>query len=100
MNTCTAAEARHAPAARVRQRPGPADQRDGRTREPIALTITATSQRERRPIIMLWIIVMALIAIVALIVLSFILHFLLSPWLLVAIGILILLRFRPRRSRR
>lgn len=49
---------------------------------------------------MLWIIVMALIAIVALIVLSFILHFLLSPWLLVAIGILILIRFRPRRSRR
>jgi hypothetical protein len=49
---------------------------------------------------MLWIIVMALIAIVALIVLSFILHFLFSPWLLVAIGILILIRFRPRRSRR
>jgi hypothetical protein len=44
------------------------------------------------------IIVLALIAIVALIVLSFTVHFLFSPWLLVAIGILAWIKFRPRRS--
>ena len=43
---------------------------------------------------------LVLIAIVAVAVLSFTLHFLFSPWLLVAIGILILIKFRPRRSRR
>jgi len=49
---------------------------------------------------MLWIIAIALIAILALAVLGFILHLLFSPWLLlVAIGILAWLRFRPRRSR-
>jgi hypothetical protein len=49
---------------------------------------------------MLWIIAIALIAILALAVLSFALHLLFSPWLLlVAIGILAWLRFRPRRSR-
>ncbi len=37
---------------------------------------------------MLWIIALALIAFVALTVLSFTLHLLFSPWLLVAIGIL------------
>jgi len=42
----------------------------------------------------------ALIAIVALIVLSFTLHFLFSPWLLVALGILAWIKFRPRRSHR
>jgi hypothetical protein len=41
-----------------------------------------------------------LIAIVALTVLSFTLHFLFSPWLLVAIGILAWIKFRPRRSHR
>jgi hypothetical protein len=45
------------------------------------------------------IIALALIAIVALTVLSFTVHFLFSPWLLVVIGILIWIRFRPRRSR-
>jgi hypothetical protein len=45
------------------------------------------------------IIVFALIAIVALTVLSFTVHFLFSPWLLVVIGILAWIRFRPRRSR-
>jgi hypothetical protein len=45
------------------------------------------------------IIAVALIAIVALTVLSFTVHFLFSPWLLVVIGILIWIRFRPRRSR-
>jgi hypothetical protein len=50
---------------------------------------------------MLWIVALALIAIVALTVLSFTLHFLFSPWLLVAaIGVLAWLRFRPRRARR
>ena len=49
---------------------------------------------------MLAIIALILIAIVALIVLSFTVHILFSPWLLlVIIGILIFLRFRPGRSR-
>ncbi|HYB85911.1 MAG TPA: hypothetical protein VEC76_03615 [Streptosporangiaceae bacterium] len=49
---------------------------------------------------MLAIIALILIAIVALIVLSFTVHILFSPWLLlVVIGILIFLRFRPGRSR-
>lgn len=46
------------------------------------------------------IIALVLIAIVALIVLSFTVHFLFSPWLLVAVGILLLIKFRPRRSHR
>jgi hypothetical protein len=45
------------------------------------------------------IIALVLIAIVALIVLSFAVHLLFSPWLLLAIGILLLIKFRPRRSR-
>jgi hypothetical protein len=45
-------------------------------------------------------IALALIAIVALTVLSFTVHFLFSPWLLVAIGILAWIKFRPRRSHR
>jgi hypothetical protein len=44
------------------------------------------------------IIVLALIAIVALTVLSFTMHFLFSPWLLVAIVILACIKLRPRRS--
>jgi hypothetical protein len=44
------------------------------------------------------IIALVLIAIVALIVLSFTMHILFSPWLLVAIGILLWIKFRPRRS--
>jgi len=49
---------------------------------------------------MSFIIAIALIAILALAVLSFTLHLLFSPWLLlVAIGVLAWLRFRPRRSR-
>jgi len=44
------------------------------------------------------IIALVLIAIVALTVLSLTLHVLFSPWLLVAIGILVWIRFRPRRS--
>jgi hypothetical protein len=50
---------------------------------------------------MLWIIALALIVIVALTVLSFTLHLLLSPWLLVVVGgVVAYLMFRPRRSHR
>ena len=45
------------------------------------------------------IIALVLIAIVALIVLSFAVHFLLSPWLLVAVAVVAWIKFRPRRSR-
>jgi len=46
------------------------------------------------------IIAFALIALVALIVLGFAVHLLFSPWLLVvAIGVLAWIKFRPRRSR-
>ena len=45
------------------------------------------------------ILVLVLIAIVALSVLSFTAHILFSPWLLLAIGILLWIKFRPRRSR-
>ena len=44
---------------------------------------------------------LVLIAIVALTILSFAVHFLFSPWLLlVAIGVLAWIKFRPRRARR
>jgi hypothetical protein len=46
------------------------------------------------------IIALALIAIVALTVVSLAVHVLFSPWLLVAIAILALIRFRPHRARR
>jgi hypothetical protein len=46
------------------------------------------------------IIALVLIAIVALTVLSLTVHFLFSPWLLVAIAILAWIKFRPRRSHR
>ena len=46
------------------------------------------------------IIAIALAAVVALTILGFALHFLFSPWLLVAIAILAWIRFRPRNSRR
>jgi hypothetical protein len=50
---------------------------------------------------MLWILALVLITIVALAVLSFALHLLFSPWLLiVAIGVLVWMRLRPRRSHR
>ena len=42
---------------------------------------------------------LALIVIVTLTVLSLTVHFLFSPWLLVAVAILAWIRFRPRRSR-
>jgi hypothetical protein len=46
------------------------------------------------------IIALVLIAVVALIVASFAMHILFSPWLLLAIGIVLLIKFRPRRSHR
>ena len=46
------------------------------------------------------IIALALIAIVALTVVGFALHLIFSPWLLVAIGVLVWIKFRPRRARR
>jgi hypothetical protein len=50
---------------------------------------------------MLAIIALVVIAIVALTVLSFAVHLLFSPWLLLAvIGILAWVKFRPRRSGR
>jgi hypothetical protein len=45
------------------------------------------------------IVALALIAIVALGVLSFTVHVLFSAWLLVAIAIVAWIKFRPRRSR-
>jgi hypothetical protein len=45
-------------------------------------------------------ITLALIAVVALIVISFAVHVLFSPWLLVAIAILAWVKFRPHRSHR
>jgi hypothetical protein len=51
---------------------------------------------------MLALIVLVLIAVVALTVLSFAVHVLFSPWLLLlaAVGVLAWLKFRPRRSHR
>ena len=40
-----------------------------------------------------------LVALVALAVLGFAVHFLFSPWLLVAVAIVAWIKFRPRRSR-
>ena len=44
------------------------------------------------------IIALVLIAVVALIVVSFAMHILFSPWLLVAVGILLWIKFRDRKS--
>ena len=46
------------------------------------------------------IIPLALVVIVALIVLSLAVHILFSPWLLLAVAILLVIKFRPRRSHR
>lgn len=45
------------------------------------------------------ILVLALLVIAALAVVGFALHFLFSPWLLVAVAIVAWIKFRPRRSR-
>ena len=47
---------------------------------------------------MLAIIALAVVAIVAIAVLTFALHLLFSPWLLVAVAIVAWIKFRPRRS--
>ena len=47
---------------------------------------------------MIPIIALILIVLVAVTVISFALHLLFSPWLLLAIGVLLLIKFRPRRS--
>jgi hypothetical protein len=44
------------------------------------------------------IIALVLIAILALTILSLTVHLLFSPWLLLAVGILVWIKFRPRRS--
>jgi len=44
------------------------------------------------------ILALVLVAVVALIVASFVLHVLFSPWILLAVGILLFIKFRPRRS--
>ncbi|MGH3200489.1 MAG: hypothetical protein ACRDOA_00810 [Streptosporangiaceae bacterium] len=46
------------------------------------------------------IIILALVAVVALIIVSFAVHILFSPWLLLAIAVVALVKFRPRRSHR
>jgi hypothetical protein len=51
-------------------------------------------------IIVLALIALALIAAVALTVLSFAVHVLFSPWLLAVIAILAWIKFRPRHSHR
>jgi hypothetical protein len=45
------------------------------------------------------IIALVLIAVLALTIVGFALHFLFSPWLLVAIAIVAWIKFRPGRSR-
>jgi hypothetical protein len=44
------------------------------------------------------ILALVLMAVVAVIVVSFALHILFSPWILLAIGIVAWIKFRPRRS--
>ena len=47
---------------------------------------------------MIPIIALVLIVLVAVTIISFALHLLFSPWLLLAIGVLLLIKVRPRRS--
>jgi hypothetical protein len=50
---------------------------------------------------MLWILTLALIAVVAVIIVGFAVHLLFSPWLLVvAVAIVAWMKLRPRGSRR
>ncbi|MGD0700632.1 MAG: hypothetical protein ABSA02_12190 [Trebonia sp.] len=48
---------------------------------------------------MLWILALALIAVVAVIIVGFAVHLLFTPWLLVAVAIVAWIKFRPRGSR-
>jgi len=47
-----------------------------------------------------WIIALVAAVIVALIVVTAIVHFLFSPWLLAIVAVALLVKFWPRRSRR
>jgi len=47
---------------------------------------------------MLGILALIVLAIVALCIFSAAVHFLFSPWLLLAVGIILFIKFRPRRS--
>jgi len=58
----------------------------------------STAKNFGRAITMAAIIALVLIAVVALTIVGFALHFLFSPWLLVAIAIVAWIKFRPRRS--
>jgi uncharacterized membrane protein len=58
-----------------------------------------TTTITRRPITMLAFIAVAVAVIVAIAVLSFAVHLLFSPLLLVAVAVLAWIKFRPRRSR-
>jgi MFS family permease len=71
---------------------------DDRRRQPG--DISTTLRHKRRPITMLAIIALILVAVVALTVLGFAVHVLFSPWLLlVVIGVVAWVKFRPRGSR-
>jgi hypothetical protein len=62
-------------------------------------TALASTSPERRQITMPVIIALAIVVIVALTILAFAVHVLLSPWLLVVvIAILAWIKFRPRRT--
>jgi uncharacterized protein involved in cysteine biosynthesis len=65
---------------------------------PEPLTPTHKQPKEWKPITMPGIIAFVLLAIVAVTVLSIAVHILFSPLVLVAIGILVWMKFRPRRS--
>jgi hypothetical protein len=74
---------------------------DGRPPGPLPLNPDQPAAGpERRPVTRPGIIALALIAIVALTVLSVAVHVLVSPWLLAAVAILAWIKFRPRRSHR
>jgi hypothetical protein len=49
---------------------------------------------------MLGIIALAIVVVIALSVLGFAVHFLFTPWLLLAIVVLAWIKFRPNRTRR
>jgi hypothetical protein len=46
------------------------------------------------------IVALAIAALVALMILGFAIHLLFSPWLLLAVAIVVFIKFRPRRVRR
>jgi hypothetical protein len=49
---------------------------------------------------MLWIIALAIIAVLAVIIVGFAVHLLFTPWLLVVVAIVAWIKLRPRRSGR